>query len=261
MAMNLLIKKSNKKYNKAVNFGFRIFIFFYFFALQSHSQITSPTAFSGLSVWLTSDSVQADVTGRVSKWWDMSGNSNHSLQTNISLQPIKISNVSQINNKPLVRFDGVDDFLQISDANSIDFSNGFTVLLISKQAIAASTQAILCKWDYGVQSSWAFETGSSNGLTTYIANSLTDGGGNKVESINNLFGLDQYNILTIKHDGTQINSNRIKTYINTINLNTSTFGTISPSLINSTANLRIGSFGNLGRYFNGDFVEIIIYII
>ncbi len=47
--------------------------------------------------------------GIVSRWEDQSGNGYHALQTTIAKRPAFVSNA--INNRPAVRFDGVDDFM------------------------------------------------------------------------------------------------------------------------------------------------------
>jgi PKD repeat protein len=86
-------------------------------------QVFEPTDIAGLKLWLRSDSVQV-VNGKVTQWYDRSGNNNHSSQLNVSQQPFFISLDSRTN-KPAISLDGTDDFLNgsiISGLNSSSIS-------------------------------------------------------------------------------------------------------------------------------------------
>ncbi len=68
-------------------------------------------------------------------------------------------------------------------------------------------------------------------------------------------------MLTVNYDGKQIAPvNRLKTYTNNSLIQSNLNGTMPASLLSSPSPITIGSFGNnVGRYFNADFLEILIY--
>jgi hypothetical protein len=70
----------------------------------------APTA--GMDVWLKADSISSTDGTAVSSWGDQSGNGRNAAQVTGSLQPLYKTAI--VNNHPVVRFDGVDDFLQIA---------------------------------------------------------------------------------------------------------------------------------------------------
>jgi hypothetical protein len=66
---------------------------------------TVPT--SGLALWLKAD---AGVSGSpVSQWSDQSGNGRYAIQGAGDSQPVLVAGA--LNGKPVVRFDGVNDFM------------------------------------------------------------------------------------------------------------------------------------------------------
>lgn len=91
----------------------RKLIFIYLFIFISSiifSQNTGPSGIansSSLQVWLDASKLTLSNNDPVSQWDDISGNSNHFTQPNLSFQPsFKLS--STINNVPSIRF--VSDF-------------------------------------------------------------------------------------------------------------------------------------------------------
>ncbi len=210
-------------------------------------------------IWLRSDSGLIKTSNLISGWQDISGSDNDAWQMNAAEQPIFLDSISVLNYKPILRFDGLNDFMGIYDNNSLDFNDEFTMIFISKQTVATSDKAYICKWNYLVQSSWAVQTGTPGGVKAFIANTQTDIGVNYVQTTNASLDLGKYNIYTIKYDGNQSTNNRIKMYFNISPLSITTSGTIVSTLLNSTADLKIGTFEGLSRFFNGEFAEILLY--
>lgn len=237
------------------------FVIFTCFILES-SNISSqilPNNISGIAIWLNSDSINDDLFNNTYKWSDLSGNQNHARQSTSFKQPKKIGNLDKLNGKFTIHLDGIDDFLEITDNNSIDFTNAFTMFLIVKQENSVPLQTFLSKWNFGINGSWAIETGSSNSITNYILDAVNGGGGNQIQFTNLLNSLNKFNIIELKYEGNQSSLDKLKGYINGNLLVPTTLGVISSTLVNSTSNIRIGEFTNLGRNFNGDFAEILIY--
>lgn len=69
----------------------------------------SPTDIAGLKLWLKADAGVTLNGSTVSQWDDQSGNGNHASQSTASYQPTFVAN--QLNGKPVLRFDGSNDFL------------------------------------------------------------------------------------------------------------------------------------------------------
>jgi len=73
----------------------------------------NPSQISGLKFWVKSDAgVLLDNNGAVSQWNDLSGNNFNTIQGNANKRPIKVN--SQINGYPVIRFDGINDYLQVN---------------------------------------------------------------------------------------------------------------------------------------------------
>jgi hypothetical protein len=88
------------------------------FWIANANDVTTPVT-TGLHLWLKSDALVLDHGDRVASWTDSSGQGNHAVQATITKQPRFFE--SGYNGKPVIRFDGADDVLQIpfdADLNS-----------------------------------------------------------------------------------------------------------------------------------------------
>lgn len=78
---------------------------------------TPPIPTAGLRLWLKGDApdgtIVKDINNYVNTWGDGSGYTNTATQTNQLYKPLYVANA--INGKPALRFDGVDDRLDISE--------------------------------------------------------------------------------------------------------------------------------------------------
>jgi hypothetical protein len=94
-------------------------------SLKVYDQGFNPPAKSNLKLWLRADAgLEKDTSGYVGTWEDLSGAGNHAVQTNATNKPLWVDNV--INGKPVIRFDGVNDFLSIPGLTGV--MNDFTVI-------------------------------------------------------------------------------------------------------------------------------------
>jgi hypothetical protein len=82
----------------------------------------------GLVLWLDAGEGVTAASG-VSKWEDQSGNINDAVQTDESKKPMIV--MDELNSKPVVRFDGVDDHF-IIDAILAEGTSGRTILIVAK---------------------------------------------------------------------------------------------------------------------------------
>jgi PKD repeat protein len=69
---------------------------------------------SNLKAWYRSDSLVSLSGSLVSQWGDASGNGLNAIQGITANRPSLVSSVPGINGKPVVKFDGVNDFLQVA---------------------------------------------------------------------------------------------------------------------------------------------------
>jgi alpha-tubulin suppressor-like RCC1 family protein len=96
---------------------------------------------SGLKLWMRADAgISQDVNGGVSGWSDQSSSASHASQSVIANRPAVVLN--QLNGKPVVKFDGVSDYLQ-----SVPVSwtgNDYTYFFVwKKDGTPTSTHTVL----------------------------------------------------------------------------------------------------------------------
>ncbi|MDX2003127.1 MAG: PKD domain-containing protein [Chitinophagales bacterium] len=111
--------------------------FFYFWRVRATGSSTwstvwrfgyfLPNNFPNLVFWVKADgTINYDGLNNVDAWLDQSGNANNMAQTDFSKKPIWVAN--GINGKPLVRFDGVNDFLTGGNILNMGTSNRSTFI-------------------------------------------------------------------------------------------------------------------------------------
>jgi hypothetical protein len=92
---------------------------------------TSNPVTAGVQLWVSADTGTTRGAGdKVVQWTDQSGNVNTAAQPDENLAPTLVPNV--LNGHAVVRFDGVDDVLDVADSDSISITNdisSFFVLL------------------------------------------------------------------------------------------------------------------------------------
>ena len=116
-------------------------------AALAAKQLALPVPMSGLALWLKADEgVDADGASNVLKWTDYSGRGNHAVQGNSALRPRLISNA--VNGRPALRFDGIDDFLDLPPATAAnmslsDFRNGLTAFIVARPTVLQTSARFL----------------------------------------------------------------------------------------------------------------------
>ncbi|MDD5571188.1 MAG: PKD domain-containing protein, partial [Bacteroidales bacterium] len=88
-------------------------ILFFAFCLLINLAVAqnTPTTVAGLKIWLKADSNTVLSGSNVSQWNDCSGNGYNAIQTTVNYQPLWVNAI--INSKPVIRFDGNDDYMII----------------------------------------------------------------------------------------------------------------------------------------------------
>ena len=121
-----------------------------FTAFMGKAQVIYPPTIDSLVLWLSADSLSLS-NDSVNQWQDVSGRGNDFSQAVLSYQPRLLEADSVLNNKPVVIFDGINDYL-----------NGGDIL------------------DVGINSRSIFIIGRCNSSTgTYLAKSIYAAGNNR----------------------------------------------------------------------------------
>lgn len=122
-----------------------LFIIFCFIKLsvfaQDKSNSFSATSISGLSLWLSADSVE-NISGKINSWYDKSGNNILLSQADSSKQPIVYPQILEMNNMPSIHFDGNNDYL-IGAFNSTLSTDSITIYFVQKTISAPNYSASL----------------------------------------------------------------------------------------------------------------------
>src|SRR2546425_13097606 len=92
-----------------------------------HAQVLTVT--NGLQLWLKADAgVTTNATGGVTQWVDQSPNGNTAAQTTDASAPLFVADAQ--NGKPALRFDGVDDFLDVASAPSVAITGDISTFFV-----------------------------------------------------------------------------------------------------------------------------------
>ena len=107
------------------------------YSLGDNAVYTIPTAILPLpTLWLRADAgIVKDGDDKVSQWQDQSGNNYHAEQETQANKPLLVSD--DLNGKPVLRFDGANDFMQVDFQQS--FAQPNTYFIVGR--VAASSGA------------------------------------------------------------------------------------------------------------------------
>lgn len=101
--------------------------------------------FPGLKIWLDAKTIAQADGSSVTTWKDQSGFNAHFNQSTTASKPIYKTNI--INGNPVVRFDGVDDTMTITDSTKLNIANnipGITIIVVGNFTQRALQQALFC---------------------------------------------------------------------------------------------------------------------
>jgi PKD repeat protein len=219
-----------------------------------------PGSVTGLTAWLDPTTGVVLNGTKVQQIQDQSGLANNANQNNNVQQPLYVATDSLINCKPSVKYDGLDDFMEMADNASLDYVDAFTAHTLVRPRVAAVNKTILAKWDYQTQGAWAYQTefAVADELMFAPCFNITDPGNQKSFTLNADMAAQKPALLTLVYNGNL--STKVRFYKNFNPLLTSLVGTIPSSLPNCSATLKVGKYGGIAtRYYDGDIVEVLIY--
>jgi hypothetical protein len=137
-----------------------------FFA--TNSATFDPSSIAGLQLWLKADALGLADGTAVSSWTDSSGNSRHAAQATSANQPLLKTGI--LNSKPIVRFDGSNDFLQTA---AFSVAQPLTVFSVAKTTSTATTYIFFDSAASSPRATLAVEPASSAEMNS--GSSLLDG--------------------------------------------------------------------------------------
>lgn len=137
-----------------------------------------PSDFTGLILWLKADALALSNNDPVASWTDSSGNANHATQGTSGSRPVFKTSI--LNSKAIVRFDGSDDFLKVTNLAKGVFTMFYVYNMTTGGILAEqSTNAGAVSGDYHYNpggAHFAVSVGGSGGnLSAYDSTSPTIG--------------------------------------------------------------------------------------
>ena len=215
--------------------------------LTSFAQTLSVT--NGLQLWLKADAgVTTNAAGGVTQWADQSGKNNNAVQADETLAPTFVNNA--VTNKPVLRFDGINDYLEVADSDSVSISGDIASFFVVKFDDFATYRAVWAKtfsnlpapndW-YALPNSGIPRAYRGNGTTASLGS--VDGGTALRAGSYLIAGFDMAGTLLTHYLAAQPTGS----------------GQITATLADSDTPLRIGTRDDLVTKMKGDIAEILIY--
>ena len=176
-------------------------------------------------------------------WSDLSGNAQHATQSTASKRPLYKTSI--LNGQPVVRFDGVDDFLANGTFTALNNAPAASLFIVKRQTSGGATTFPFLFLNFFYQFNLA-------GLSKYWRTSAS-------EDANATLDWTTWTYEAQLFDGSQSgNANRLKIRSNGSSVSVSYTGTIAATLGSGTGFYVSTADGTLYPW-NGDIAEIIAY--
>jgi hypothetical protein len=214
-----------------------------------------PTLISGLELWLDASDLStlyqssggslAIADGDpVGEWRDKSGTLRNAVQASGTNKPAL--KLSILNSLPVVRFDGVNDFL----SNSLQWANlAFTIITVTKRAGGSNYPAFIAEYSGTANGYLAFGLDPSSYLSIHKTG-LATSASNLVQTAGTFF------IQSAQSSG--ISSGNVSVDVKSNGVSASSTLTLTGLSTNSLTSYGASKNGTTD-FFNGDIAEIIVY--
>jgi hypothetical protein len=206
------------------------------------------TVTDNLQLWLSAEAgVTATPDGEVNSWFDLSGNANDAFQANPAFAPAFVENT--LAGLPTVRFDGVDDFLDVSDSPSISIPGDVTSVVVLKIDDLTTAHTIWAKSTLGLPAPTDFHVLPDSGLPRLARgdgrtnSAFLDGGSPLPAGAFHIAGFSA--------------SNSIVTHF--LNGQVTARGPVNSPTADLDSPLRIGARDDLASHLKGDLAELLVY--
>jgi hypothetical protein len=211
----------------------------------------APEMLPGMQLRLDASAITGLSDGTaVSSWADSSGNGRNATQATGTRQPIYRTTV--VNGQPIVRFDGVDDYMTVADVDALDAVQ-FTLFVVAKARVNLSDNSPLEKWAAGSGYPYVLRYYDDTG-TKKVRLAVYDGTNNPTAS--GAITQTNWNVITARRSTAE---DDLQIFANGSLLEKSSDSTTG-AVSNADA-LFVGARGGspAGNYFDGDIAEIILY--
>lgn len=229
------------------------------------SETTVPA--SGLTVWLKADSsVTADGSNKVSQWGDQTIYHNNANQSNSGNQPTFVASRTDLNDEPVIRFDGSSNFLDVTDTPSVKPTNAVTVIAVAQTNSSGQQDLVSHGMSYNWYSEqrwplYSYDLGifSNNVERGYIGFGPPNNGDPSAgdDLAGSAARAHQMSISSLTYDGAHLNIYEAGIAQGSVALS-------SPILYDGTTphDLIVGAYSTyygITNYFNGDMAEVFVY--
>jgi hypothetical protein len=185
--------------------------------------------------------------GYVSSWFDVSSGANDAYQIEVGFAPRLIENV--VAGQPVVRFDGVDDYLDVNDSNSLSISGDITSLFVVKMDNFSTFRSVWAKTQLSQPAPNDYYTLPGSGIPRFSrgngqgSSGFVDGGAPLTAGAFQIAGF----------------SSTAGTVVHVLNGNVTSTGTITATPADLNTKLKIGTRDDYVTIFQGDLAELLIY--
>jgi hypothetical protein len=206
------------------------------------------TVTNGLQLWLHAGAGTTMGLGEtgVVQWADQSGNNNHALQIDENLAPVLTNGA--VNGHPALRFDGVNDFLEVADSDSISITGDITTMFVLRFSDFATFRAVWGKTAANQPAPTDIYANSGTGrLRFFRGNGTLNGSAEATRA----FAANTFLLGGVEMVGTAA-----RHYYNGL-LNGS--ANITAPVADANGTLRVGTRGDLVTRMKGEMAELVIF--
>ncbi|MGE3311047.1 MAG: LamG-like jellyroll fold domain-containing protein [Limisphaerales bacterium] len=201
-----------------------------------------------LQLWLSADSgVIANGEGKVNSWFDQSGKSNDASQADAGFAPAYVDN--GIGDLPVIRFDGVDDYLDVADSESLSIAGDITSLFVVKMENFATFRAVWGKTQANQPAPTDYYTLPGSGIPRLYR-------GNAQGSLGFADGGSALTAGAFQVAGFSVASGAVA---HVLNGKVTSTGVISATPADLDTSLKIGTRDDFVTRLQGDLAELLIY--
>lgn len=219
--------------------------------LAASAQAQTLTVQDGLQLWLKADAgVSADAEGFVTGWADQTTHANDAFQLNSFLSPKLVPN--GVNSKPVLRFDGTDDYLEIVDSDSLSIAGDLTTFFVVKFTDFSNYRCVWAKTAGNLPGAVDFYTLPSSGQPRVFLGNGQAGDGNN-GFVNGSSALRANTWITA---GFGVSDTVVTHFLGS---QSNGGGAINANIADADTSVLIGTRGDFFTKMKGDIAEIVIY--